>query len=315
MYFIVRPVARPFENLTGEPEMGKEIYLDRIALGDIIIGNRIRKDMGDIEGLADNIREQGLLQPIAIDFDNHLIDGGRRLAAMRLLGNTHIAAYRVDCDVELGEVDANEMHKHFNISECVAIAERRAAKLKGRVGNPNLKSNSADSGGIANKGETRDLVFKLGGFGGHTTYQSAKYVVDNGTDELISAMNNKVLSIDMARKFAKLPHIVQESTDFTNKDAVKTCLKNYGIDTSKNGSPAVVVLPVVAKKAKEAKQSPTNNVDFYEEGSTLSAGVLSYRAITAIRQIGKNDPNALAELDRISDEILKLRNLINGEAK
>ena len=48
---------------------------------EIIVGVRIREDMGDIDGLAGSIKERGLLCPILILKDRTLICGSRRLAA------------------------------------------------------------------------------------------------------------------------------------------------------------------------------------------------------------------------------------------
>jgi hypothetical protein len=57
-----------------------------MPITDVKVGKRIRKDMGDIEGLADSIRELGLLQPIVVFPDGRLILGERRLRAAKLLG-------------------------------------------------------------------------------------------------------------------------------------------------------------------------------------------------------------------------------------
>jgi ParB-like chromosome segregation protein Spo0J len=37
-----------------------------VAIADIHIDNRHRRDMGDLQGLADSIERQGLLQPVGI---------------------------------------------------------------------------------------------------------------------------------------------------------------------------------------------------------------------------------------------------------
>jgi ParB-like chromosome segregation protein Spo0J len=49
----------------------------------VIVGNRYRKDFGDLTTLAETIDEHGLLQPIGITEDNVLIFGERRLRAVR----------------------------------------------------------------------------------------------------------------------------------------------------------------------------------------------------------------------------------------
>jgi ParB family chromosome partitioning protein len=53
---------------------------------DIIIDHCYRHDLGDIQELAESIREFGLLRPILITPDNRLIAGRRRLEACKVLG-------------------------------------------------------------------------------------------------------------------------------------------------------------------------------------------------------------------------------------
>lgn len=60
-----------------------------LLLDDVVIGERVRKNKGDISGLARSINDLGLLQPIAVDPDNKLIAGERRLLAYKLLDEHH----------------------------------------------------------------------------------------------------------------------------------------------------------------------------------------------------------------------------------
>jgi ParB-like chromosome segregation protein Spo0J len=59
-----------------------------LPIADIVVGNRLREDMGDIAGLAKSIDTYGLLHPVVIDADRNLVAGGRRLRAMESLGWT-----------------------------------------------------------------------------------------------------------------------------------------------------------------------------------------------------------------------------------
>ena len=61
-----------------------------MPIDDIIVGERNRSDMGDIEGLAASIDDIGLLNPITVDEGGRLLAGGRRLAACKLLGWEHV---------------------------------------------------------------------------------------------------------------------------------------------------------------------------------------------------------------------------------
>lgn len=63
------------------PELDFERTLDSIT-----VGIRHRKDLGDIDELADSIRSIGMLHPITITPDGVLVCGRRRLEAVRRLG-------------------------------------------------------------------------------------------------------------------------------------------------------------------------------------------------------------------------------------
>ncbi len=57
-----------------------------ILVKDIIVGERYRLDYKDLDELAESISTKGLMHPPVIDDQNNLIAGGRRLAAIKLLG-------------------------------------------------------------------------------------------------------------------------------------------------------------------------------------------------------------------------------------
>ena len=57
-----------------------------VDITDIQIGDRYRKELGDIEGLAASIKEQGLLQPVGVTANNDLVFGERRIRAFQHLG-------------------------------------------------------------------------------------------------------------------------------------------------------------------------------------------------------------------------------------
>jgi ParB-like chromosome segregation protein Spo0J len=60
--------------------------LSDLLVNQIIVGDRLRKDFGDIDELANSIREVGLIQPIVVTRDYKLIAGERRLRAVKKLG-------------------------------------------------------------------------------------------------------------------------------------------------------------------------------------------------------------------------------------
>ena len=57
----------------------------RIRIADIKICKRFRKDIGKLDGLAESIRQIGLLHPIIITEDLKLVAGHRRLLACKTI--------------------------------------------------------------------------------------------------------------------------------------------------------------------------------------------------------------------------------------
>lgn len=65
-----------------------------VLIDQINIGERQRKDVGDLANLADNIRQRGLLHPIVITRDSYmLMSGYRRLMACKAIGWTSVPCH------------------------------------------------------------------------------------------------------------------------------------------------------------------------------------------------------------------------------
>lgn len=82
-------------NASANREASETVNLDTIAIGDILVEDRMRKDFGPIDELAASIKKYGLLQPIVLGFSGDLLvpillAGERRLRAVKRLGFTHL---------------------------------------------------------------------------------------------------------------------------------------------------------------------------------------------------------------------------------
>ena len=96
------------------------------AIHDIVVGDRYRKDLGDLEPLKASITELGLLHPVVIDGERRLLVGGRRLEACKQLGMLTIPAVTAASLSELrqrvmAEKDENVCREPFKPSEMVAL--------------------------------------------------------------------------------------------------------------------------------------------------------------------------------------------------
>jgi ParB-like chromosome segregation protein Spo0J len=112
-----------------------------MKIADIKVGERHRKEMGDIAALAASIGETGLLHPVVVSRDGKLIAGERRLLAAQQLGWTEVPVTVVDLDnIVHGEFAENTERKDFTYTEAVAIkraiepVEKAAAKERQRTG-------------------------------------------------------------------------------------------------------------------------------------------------------------------------------------
>ena len=105
----------------------------KVQIKDIVAKSRIRKDLGDIEALAESLKCYGQITPIVVNRKNVLIAGGRRLEAAKMLGWQNIDAVILDTTDKLEllelEVEENKYRKDFNDEES-AEAERKIQKLK-----------------------------------------------------------------------------------------------------------------------------------------------------------------------------------------
>ncbi|MCL2066157.1 MAG: ParB N-terminal domain-containing protein [Treponema sp.] len=105
----------------------------KIPIEDIVVKKRIRKDMGDIEALAESLKRFGQITPIVISKNNQLIAGGRRLEAAKLLGWRTINAVVSESSTELErlelEVEENVQRREFSMEE-VADASKKIYSLQ-----------------------------------------------------------------------------------------------------------------------------------------------------------------------------------------
>jgi N6-adenosine-specific RNA methylase IME4 len=145
------------------------------AIGAIKVGQRHRRDLGDIDALAKSISELGLLHPIVVNRDGTLIAGERRLEACKKLDWKDVRVTVVDIEeLVLGEQAENIDRKDFTVEEQVAIAQAVEDLIGERRGRQN--SNRQNFGELK-EGRTDDFVARKAGFKNAETLRQAKVVV------------------------------------------------------------------------------------------------------------------------------------------
>jgi ParB-like nuclease domain len=195
---------------------------EEVKISQIEVGDRIRKDMGDLLPLQVSIETVGLLQPIGITVGMKLVYGGRRLEAFKQLKRKTIPCVVVDFDNLLqAENDENDdaIRKSFTPSEKLAIAKQLESVIGERRGNPSIAKktpktsgnpNSGKNSGIEKGTETRKHVAEKSGLGNETTLRQMEKVKEKCSADVQSEVDAGAISISDAASVAHLPHDVQD---------------------------------------------------------------------------------------------------------
>ena len=143
---VIDPITRPTTKSAGNagrnsvmttkavvPQVPEGFRLDPggkliLAIDEIVVGDRHRTDLGDIQKLKNSIDDVGQLQPVVVTAERRLIAGYRRIAALKLLGmdeaEVTIAANVDDALSGLkAERDENTCRKGFTKLEATALAK------------------------------------------------------------------------------------------------------------------------------------------------------------------------------------------------
>ena len=198
-----------------------------IAIADVKVGTRFRCDLGDLESLKASLADVGMLQPIGVTADAELVFGERRLEAAKALGWETVPAVTIgnlaDAAAYLRiERDENACRKDWTPSELVAVGKaiekvERAESEKRRLTNLKQNKGSTERESVPHsEGRTADKVGEALGVSGKT-YEQAKRVVEEGTPELVEAMDEGKLSVKTAADVAKLPKATQRKVVKSDK--------------------------------------------------------------------------------------------------
>ncbi|ASA20903.1 ParB N-terminal domain-containing protein [Paenibacillus donghaensis] len=172
-----------------------------IDISKIKVTDRIRQDFSGIEELAQDIAENGLINPIVVTSDYQLIAGERRLRANQHLGRQQVEVsimevrdYAHHLQLEISE---NEHRRDFTFSERIAygkkIEELERIKAKER-----MSAAEKEKLPEGDKGQVRDIVAEQAGFGSGRNYDKAKYIAENATPEIIEQLDAGLISTHKA---------------------------------------------------------------------------------------------------------------------
>src|SRR5699024_10470289 len=173
-----------------------------INIDEVKVNDRIRKDFGDIEELANDIKKNGLINPPTVTPEYELIAGERRLRACKHLGFQQIEVRIVsvrDEEHQLNmEISENENRKEFTYSERMDWSKRlgriESIKARERQG----KRTDLTSGKTLSDVRADDVVAEKSGFGSREQYRKAKFIDEHADEETIKKLDEEKISIHRA---------------------------------------------------------------------------------------------------------------------
>ena len=164
----------------------------------IKVQDRIRKDFGNIEALAQDIKENGLINPILVTSDYELIAGERRYRAIKNLGwekiEVRVMSVRDAIHKLKLEISENEYRKDFTFREKIKwskMLEREYSKI--------AKENMSKGGKgdkILETLDTNKTIAKEVGFGNKETYRQAKFIYDKADEDTLDKLDKGKASIN-----------------------------------------------------------------------------------------------------------------------
>lgn len=271
-----------------------------IDINKIKVSDRIRKDFGGIEELAQDIDQNGLINPIVITPDFQLIAGERRLRAHEFLGRKQVFARIMevqDYEHQLRlEISENEHRKEFTFSERVEWAKRLedVERIKAKERMAGGKENFPDH----ETGQVRDIVAEQAGFGSGKQYDKAKFIAENATPEIIQQLDAGLISTHKA--FIETKNRLEAAVREAEERAEQAEQEKIEIQRQyKNAVPA-----------EQFEEAVTAALERHEEETTVFIKQKEKEAEAQLKQRDDYWKNKLKE--EIESERLKVEQLKSG---
>ena len=152
-----------------------------MKIDEIIVKDRIRKDTGGMMELINDIKTNGLINPVTINTDHVLLAGYRRLTACKALGMEDIPVHMVSTESEEQdlkvEISENEIRKEFTMTERLDYA-RRLQRIESIKAEERMKAGKQDPVQNSAQGKTRDKVAEQVNMS-HDTLRKAQVIAEN----------------------------------------------------------------------------------------------------------------------------------------
>lgn len=251
-----------------------------VNIEDIKVNDRIRKDFGNIQELADDIKENGLINPLVVTDSLELIAGERRLRALRLLEYSEIEVRSMtvkDAEHQLNlEISENETRKDFSKAERIEYARRleRIEKIKAEQRKISTLKQNIDVEKFperSSEGQVRDIVAEKLNIGSGKQYEREKMIVDN--------------------KSSLTPE------DFANWDEGKLSTNKAYLTIKEKSEGLAKENATLVKKVSKENIMEENKID--NNLITIVDGAITTTSLKIAEKFGKQHKNVLQDIRRL----------------
>lgn len=284
-----------------------------INIEQIRIENRIRKDFGNIQELADDIKQNGLINPPVVmqESDNTytLLTGERRIRALKLLGYKQVEVRTwksLNDEEKLNiEISENEARKDFSKSERMEYA-LRLAKIEGLKAEERMKSGKADPTEIfpqGKQGEVRDIVATKLGIGSGKQFDKEKYIYENQsslTPEDFADWDEGRLSTNKAYQQIKAKLQQQEEQLKTKQDSVDLLKQKY-VELQEQLKQATNDNQKQSELEKQIERLKKRIVDLTVEKDSIER----QKTKTVVERVEVDKPETLQEIKNLRNQLQK----------
>ena len=295
------------------------LMMMKALIKNIWVTERIRKEINKIDELAADIRQNGLINPIAVmsvgDDEYRLIAGLRRLRAIESMGLTEIdirILTPADAEAELMiEISENEQREEFTFSEKMDFA-RLLEVIEAEKANERMLSGKRVDDPVDDRpqgqGKVRDIIGEKIGMSGRQ-YSRAKHIAENAPDEIIEELDKGERSIN--KTYEEL-----RSKEKEEKSSAETADYDIQEDSESNNVeefPSSTVSPSVSKR-KSAKM-PDIEALMSKEDKAAVEKIREFHAMTPEEKVYELQcrlKEANARASRAESELSNLKDFHNN---
>lgn len=243
-----------------------------INIEKIIVKDRIRKDFGDIQELAEDIKQNGLINPPVVNKDYVLLAGERRLRACKSLGWNQIEVRMMDtrdAEHELNvEISENDVRKGFTKSERVDYM-KRLLRIEQAKADERKKSGKKDLSENSHEGRSDEKTAEHFGVSSNTMRKEISIVENKDLLDPSDFANWDEGKLSTNKAFQKIKAEQEKLKDDMRNLREERDYLQFQIQEMEEAEPKTIIPDDYEELKKKAKKASAFESDYKKEQSKV----------------------------------------------